>query len=103
MNSGAAFSQIRRVRDLERRCFFSARWRGDRKINEKLRGHYQYYGVTDNTREVKRFRDQTVWLLYKWLNRRSQRKSYTVDTFFDGLLRTFPIIEPTIKVSLFYR
>lgn len=29
MNSGAAFSQIRRVRDLERRCFFSARWRGD--------------------------------------------------------------------------
>lgn len=32
MNSGAAFSQIRRVIDLERRCFFSARWRGDRKI-----------------------------------------------------------------------
>jgi hypothetical protein len=29
MNSGAAFSQIRRVIDLERRCFFSARWRGD--------------------------------------------------------------------------
>ena len=29
MNSGAAFSQIRRVRDLERRCFFSARRRGD--------------------------------------------------------------------------
>lgn len=22
-------------------------------INAKLRGHYQYYGVTDNTREVK--------------------------------------------------
>ena len=30
MNSGAAFSQIRRVIDLERRCFFSARWRGDK-------------------------------------------------------------------------
>ena len=29
MNSGAAFSQIRRVIDLKRRCFFSARWRGD--------------------------------------------------------------------------
>jgi len=24
-------------------------------VNAKLRGHYQYYGVTDNTREVKNF------------------------------------------------
>ena len=33
MNSGAAFSQIRRVIDLERRCFFSARWRGDNGLS----------------------------------------------------------------------
>ena len=72
-------------------------------INAKLRGHYQYYGVTDNTREVKNFLMQTKWLLFKWLNRRSQRRSYTMDTFFNGLLRTFPLLEPSIKVSLFYR
>ena len=24
-------------------------------VNAKLRGHYQYYGVTDNTRDVKNF------------------------------------------------
>lgn len=72
-------------------------------INAKLRGHYQYYGVTDNTKEVKNFLAQTKWLLYKWLNRRSQKKSYTVETFFNGLLRTFPLLEPEIKVSLFYR
>lgn len=72
-------------------------------INMKLRGHYQYYGVTDNTVEVKKFLNQTKWLLYKWLNRRSQRRSYTIKTFYNGLLRTFPIIEPQIKVSLFYR
>lgn len=46
---------------------------------------------------------QTKWLLYKWLNRRSQKRSYTSDTFFNGLLRTFPLLEPSIKVSLFYR
>lgn len=44
---------------------------------------------------------QTKWLLYKWLNRRSQKRSYTSDTFFNGLLRTFPLLEPSIKVSLF--
>lgn len=72
-------------------------------INAKLRGHYQYYGVTDNTREVKNFLMQTKWLLFKWLNRRSQKKSYTADSFYNGLLRTFPLLEPKIKVSLFYR
>ena len=72
-------------------------------VNAKLRGHYQYYGVTDNTREVKNFLVQTKWLLYKWMNRRSQKRSYTSDTFFNGLLRTFPLLEPSIKVSLFYR
>ena len=72
-------------------------------VNAKLRGHYQYYGVIDNTREVKNFLVQTKWLLHKWMNRRSQKRSYTLDTFFKGLLRTFPLLELSIKVSLFYR
>ena len=74
-----------------------------RKINEKLAGHYQYYGVTDNMREIKGFQNATKWLLFKWLNRRSQRRSYSQNDFFNGLLRTFPILEPKIRVSLFCR
>jgi hypothetical protein len=74
-----------------------------KKINQKLRGHYQYYGVTDNTRSVKSYLNATKWVLFKWLNRRSQRRSYTLDAFYNGLLKTFPLLEPTIKVSLFYR
>jgi hypothetical protein len=74
-----------------------------KKINQKLRGHYQYYGVTDNTRGVKSYQDVVKWLLFKWLNRRSQRRSYTLDTFYNGLLKTFPLLEPMIRVSLFYR
>lgn len=42
-------------------------------------------------------------MLFKWLNRRSQKRSYTWETFNNGLLRTFPLLEPSIKVSLFYR
>jgi group II intron reverse transcriptase/maturase len=72
-------------------------------VNAKLRGHYQYYGVTDNTREVRLYQNCTRKLLFKWLNRRSQKRSYTWETFNNGLLRTFPLLEPKIKVSLFYR
>jgi len=74
-----------------------------KKINQKLRGHYQYYGVTDNTRGVKSYLNVVKWLLFKWLNRRSQRRSYTVDTFYNGLLKTFPLLEPKVIISLFYR
>jgi len=74
-----------------------------KKINQKLRGHYQYYGVTDNTRSVISYLSAVKHLLYKWLNRRSQKRSYSMETFYNGLLKTVPLMEPTIKVSLFYR
>lgn len=74
-----------------------------KKINQKLRGHYQYYGVTDNTRGVKGYLNAVKWMLFKWLNRRSQKRSYNVGTFFNGLLKTLPLLEPKISVSLFYR
>jgi hypothetical protein len=72
------------------------------KLNRSLRGYYQYYAVTDNTLEVKKFLNAVKWLLFKWLNRRSQRRSYNIDTFFNGLLKSCPLLEPKIKVSLFY-
>lgn len=28
-----------------------------KKINQKLRGHYQYYGVTNNTKDVKSYQN----------------------------------------------
>ena len=74
-----------------------------KRINQSLMGHYRYYGVTDNTKSLEGFKQMVVSLLYKWLNRRSQKRSYTWDTFSNGLLVTFPIIQPKIYVSLFYR
>lgn len=72
-------------------------------VNAKLRGHYQYYGVTDNARDIRLYLENTKRLLHKWLNRRSQKRSYTWDAFSNGLLKTFPLSEPNIKVSLFRR
>jgi RNA-directed DNA polymerase len=43
----------------------------------KLAGHIRYFGVSFNARAVQRFLFAATWILFKWLNRRSQRKSFT--------------------------
>jgi len=50
-------------------------------VAAKLRGHYNYYGVATNRRQLNRFYHAVVGLLFKWLNRRSQRKSFTWERF----------------------
>jgi len=47
----------------------------------KLRGHVQYYGVSFNIRAVSNFMTKAVKILFKWINRRSQRKSINWDQF----------------------
>lgn len=46
-------------------------------INRKLRGHYQFYGVIGNSAGLNEYFTQVNKLLFKWLNRRSQKKSMT--------------------------
>jgi len=74
-----------------------------KRLNQSLVGHYHYYGVTDNTKSLERFKNMVMALLFKWLNRRSQKRSYTWDSFNDRLLVIFPIAQPKVYVSLFYR
>ena len=51
-------------------------------VNRKLAGHFQYYGVSDNWPRLVAFRTAALRLLYKWLNRRSQRRSFTWPRFY---------------------
>jgi RNA-directed DNA polymerase len=46
-----------------------------------LRGHIQYYGVSGNSRAVASYLHHAARLLFKWLNRRSQRRSLNWDRF----------------------
>jgi group II intron reverse transcriptase/maturase len=71
------------------------------QVGLKLQGHYQYYGVTDNYRGIDRFYREVKKRLYKWLNRRSQRRSYT-SAAFDELLKRFPLPRPRVPVYLYY-
>jgi len=72
------------------------------KVCVKLRGHYGYYGVTDNSPGICRFYNEAKKLLFKWLNRRSQRKSMTWEKF-NLMDKRFPLPRPRIRVSLFAR
>jgi RNA-directed DNA polymerase len=47
----------------------------------KLRGHIQYYGVSHNFKTVDNFVCKVRRILFKWLNRRSQRKSFNWKQF----------------------
>ena len=72
-------------------------------VNQSLRGHYQYYGVTDNVRSLERLYYMIKGLLFKWLNRRSQKRSYDWKSFNSRVLARFPLLMPMTSVSLFYR
>jgi RNA-directed DNA polymerase len=61
----------------------------------KLAGHIQYFGVSFNSKAVAIFVIQAVKILFKWLNRRSQRKSFNWGQF-KLFMEKHPL--PTIKV-----
>ena len=69
-------------------------------VNLRLRGHYQYYGITDNSLSLNRFLYLTRRGLFKWLNRRSQKRSYDWDGFGE-LLKVIPLLRPHITVSIY--
>ncbi|MGH8634461.1 MAG: group II intron reverse transcriptase/maturase [Burkholderiales bacterium] len=53
-------------------------------------GHIQYYGVTGNTRSLRTYVYRVSRLLFKWLNRRSQRRSVTWARYATWLARWLP-------------
>jgi len=65
------------------------------KLRPKLRGYYNYYGVRGNADSLVNFAYQTRRLLFKWLNRRSHRHSYTWEGF-NELLKQFQVPAPRI-------
>jgi hypothetical protein len=46
-------------------------------LGVKLVGHYRYYGISGNLQSLRMFYTEASKLAYKWINRRSQKKSFT--------------------------
>jgi RNA-directed DNA polymerase len=59
-------------------------------VRRHLAGHIQYYGVSGNSRGVSTYAYVTERLLFKWLNRRSQCRSFTWNRYGRWLRTWFP-------------
>nr|AAU83698.1 hypothetical protein GZ32G12_13 [uncultured archaeon GZfos32G12]AAU83703.1 hypothetical protein GZ32G12_18 [uncultured archaeon GZfos32G12] len=68
-------------------------------LAQKMTGHYQYYGISGNIRGLQSFYYHTAKLAFKWINRRSQRKSYNWSQF-NRFLSFNPLPKP--KIYHFY-
>ena len=64
-------------------------------LNRKLRGYYNYYGVIGNYLSLHQFFRQTMRILKKWLNRRSQKRSFNSKRYW-AMLKRHQIERPQI-------
>ncbi len=69
-------------------------------IGSKLQGHYNYYGMSGNFESINRYYQKTRRLIFKWMNRRGQRKSWS----WEGFLRhldTYPLPKPRLTYAVY--
>ena len=69
-------------------------------IKAKIQGHCNYYGITDNRRSVGNFIDEVRKLIFKWLNRRSQKRSFDWNKF-SLFLKKYPLPKAKVNISIF--
>ncbi len=69
-------------------------------LSAKLRGHYNYYGVGGNSRSMQTFYYRTIILTFKWMNRRSQKQSFSWQTFTE-YLKLYPLPKPALVFNMY--
>lgn len=79
------------------RMKFSKIWK---TFQAKIRGHIQYYGVSHNTDKVDEFIDRATKILFKWLNRRSQKRSFDWEKF-NKFMKKYPLSKARVIHTLF--
>lgn len=70
------------------------------KLNQILTGYYHYYGITDNSKSLNNFYYTVSKRLFYWLNRRSQKRSYSWEGF-NEMLKVYPLKRPRIYVNIY--
>lgn len=69
-------------------------------VKRKLIGHYNYFGISGNMRSLRQFYNQVIRLAFKWVNRRSQKKSMNWEKFLQ-YLEWNPLPRPRIYHSIY--
>jgi group II intron reverse transcriptase/maturase len=68
-------------------------------LTRRLRGHYNYFGVNGNLRNLRGLLSVTQRIWYKWLRRRSQKNRLTLKRY-GVLLARFPLPAPRVVVQI---
>ncbi len=69
------------------------------ELNAKLRGHYNYYGLTFNSNGINRYFEQVKRSLHKWLNRRGGKPVWSWTRFVKLINEWQPLFKPKIYHS----
>lgn len=64
----------------------------------KIRGNIEYYGISHNVGEISKFIHISKKIMFKWINRRSQRKSFNWEQF-----KKFEKANPIPKAKVAYK
>lgn len=96
--SGKKFRQAMKamclwLKGIRNRVILSEWWK---VLRSKLKGHFCYYGISGNSRGISAYNQEVRRLVFKWINRRSQKKSYTWKQFC-GFLKHNPLPEPKVR------
>ena len=70
-----------------------------KELNMKLRGHYNYYGITFNSRCIELYYVEVVRMLQKWLNRRGGKRVWRWEIFAKLINKWIPLLKPKIYHS----
>jgi len=69
------------------------------ELNIKLRGHYNYYGITFNLRGISNMYHRVSRCLHKWLNRRGGKRIWNWEKFNKLIKEWMPLFKPKIYHS----
>ena len=69
------------------------------RFRVKINGHIRYYGVSYNSRSVGRFIFKAIGTFFKWINRRSGRRSMRWENFLK-FINQYPLPKNKVYHSL---
>ena len=69
-------------------------------VAAKLTGHYNYYGVSGNFELMQTYYLRTRNQLFRWLNKRSEKTSFSWDKF-QRYLKIYPLPEPKLTYAIY--
>lgn len=69
------------------------------ELNEKLRGHYSYYGITFNSKGINTYYELIKRRLFKWLTRRGGKRKWNWTSYANLIIHWHPLLVPKIYHS----